>query len=248
MPTEKRPGSDLARATGKRIKEVMKDLDKGVVEFAKDLHMENHSTVSAWIAGETVPGGDNVRAIAIAGKVTADWLLSIPGAPKSPDDRLTREDFRRYMTEEVIREGNEEWNRISASRKLPAGIREAFAETITPGAVKAVLARAAKDLVEHVWRREVRDELFDTVRDALHPGRAHESLRGAAKALQAIRSELGRAFRAEQLASAFLREREALEARNRPKRTPQQPKKAAEPAKRSRSAKLRTPRKPRRPK
>src|ERR1035437_888702 len=143
MPTEKRPGSPDARATGKRIKQVMKDLDKGVAEFARDLGMGNsHSTLSAWIAGESIPGGAYLKAIALAGKVTTDWLLCIDGAPKSPEGRLIRTDFRRCMTEEVIREGEKEWNRISVSGKLPAGIRETLAETITPGAVKAVLARA----------------------------------------------------------------------------------------------------------
>src|ERR1019366_4482061 len=111
---------------------------------------------SAWIAGETVPGGGYLKAIAIAGKVTVDWLLCIEGAPKSPEDRLIRSDFLGYLTEEAIREGEKEWNRLSRAGKLPAWIGEALPELITPDAVMAELRSVALQAVERA--RQLYDE------------------------------------------------------------------------------------------
>ena len=136
--------------------------------LAADLGTQ-HSTVSAWlkVKDASVPGGINLRAIAegvpadgkpVVGRraVTTDWLLCIDGAPKFPEERLIADDFRRYLTEEVIRLGREEWNGRSQAGKLPAWISEALPELITPAAVMAELRSVALQTV--VRARQLYDE------------------------------------------------------------------------------------------
>lgn len=194
-----------------------------------------------WLTRKTPPNGASLLLLKQEFGVSTDWLLGDADAPMHTSEWVRGADLYGALTKEVVRLGAE---RVQA----PAGIREMLTEMITPGAVRAVLERAAADLIWNMWRRAERRGARDTIKDWMEAGRPHESLRDVLKALEALMSEdslarrmregkLGREFRAEQLESALRleREREALEARNRPKRKTRAA--AARPANRGTGAK-----------
>lgn len=93
MQTKKRPSSKrqrrvgLARVTAERLEEVRRDAGMTVAQFAAACRegrggVVGHSSMVAWRAGRSVPGGDYLRRIAAKFGVSVDWLLGLEGAPK----------------------------------------------------------------------------------------------------------------------------------------------------------------------
>ncbi len=148
---------------------------QGVTALATELGKDCHSQVSAWLNGDSVPGGIYLRAIAegvpadgkpVGGRraVTSDWMLCIDGAPKYPEERLILTDFLRFATEEMIRQGSE-------GMDLPPRIRDALAGHITRDVVRAELRRLARDLMQRAFRIDERQRASEIVQARLRNDR-----------------------------------------------------------------------------
>jgi transcriptional regulator with XRE-family HTH domain len=113
LPTKKRHSAKEKLAAGirDRLEEIRKDMGLNYSEFA-DVAGVPRTQYNAWRNDGVVPGGQYIREMATNLKITTDWLLGIPSAPRYRTARRDRVDLFSDLSEEVCR-------RVAAMVKRP---------------------------------------------------------------------------------------------------------------------------------